>query len=47
MRTRDRYPLTKVISHEFPLEKIDEAFKTAEWLGRKGGSEVTRAIVTP
>ena len=47
MRTRDRYPLTKVISHEFPIDRIDEAFKTAEWLGREGGSVVTRAVVTP
>ena len=47
MRTRDRYPLTNVISHQFPIEQIDEAFKTAEWLGREGGSEVTRAIVAP
>jgi len=46
-RTRDKYPLMDVISHEFPLDKIDEAFKTAEWLGRERGSEVTRAIVTP
>jgi threonine dehydrogenase-like Zn-dependent dehydrogenase len=47
MRTRDRYPLTKVISHAFPIDRIDEAFKTAEWLGRESGSVVTRAIVTP
>jgi hypothetical protein len=42
-----KYPLTKVVSHSFPLDRIDEAFKTAEWLGRAGGSAVTRAIVTP
>ncbi|HUZ78992.1 MAG TPA: zinc-binding dehydrogenase [Chloroflexota bacterium] len=47
MRTRDKYPLTKVISHQFPIDRIDEAFKTAEWLGRAGGSVVTRAVVTP
>jgi threonine dehydrogenase-like Zn-dependent dehydrogenase len=47
MRTRDKYPLTKVISHAYPIDRIDEAFKTAEWLGRESGSEVTRAIVTP
>ncbi|MBV8084723.1 MAG: zinc-binding dehydrogenase [Chloroflexi bacterium] len=47
MRTRDKYPLTKVISHQFPIDKIDDAFKTAEWLGRSSGSEVTRAIVCP
>ena len=47
MRTRDRYPLTKVVSHEFPIDRIGEAFQTAEWLGREGGSVVTRAVVTP
>ena len=46
MRTRDKYPaLTNVISHQYPIDKIDEAFATAEWLGREGGSVVTRAIV--
>jgi hypothetical protein len=39
--------LTKVISHQFPLDRISEAFETAEWLGREGGSVVTRAIVCP
>lgn len=48
MRTRDKYPaLTNVISHQFPIDKIDEAFSTAEWLGREGGSIVTRAVVCP
>lgn len=47
MRTRDKYPLTRVISHKFPITRIKEAFETAEWLGREGGSVVTRAIVTP
>jgi threonine dehydrogenase-like Zn-dependent dehydrogenase len=47
MRTRERYPLTNVISHEFPIEQIGEAFETAEWVGRNTGSEVTRAVVAP
>ena len=47
MRTREKYPLTKVISHRYGIEQIDEAFTTAEWLGREAGSVVTRAIVTP
>ena len=46
-RTADKYPLTSVISHEFPLDQIDKAFETAEWLGTQKGSEVTRAIVAP
>jgi hypothetical protein len=32
---------------QFPLDRISEAFETAEWLGREGGSVVTRAIVCP
>jgi hypothetical protein len=39
--------LTNVISHQYPIDKIDEAFSTAEWLGREGGSIVTRAVVCP
>ena len=47
VRTKDKYPLTNVVSHEFPITDIENAFKTAEWLGNTKGSEVTRAIVTP
>jgi threonine dehydrogenase-like Zn-dependent dehydrogenase len=46
-RTADKYPLTSVISHEFPLDQIGKAFETAEWLGTQKGSVVTRAVVTP
>ena len=46
-RTKDKYPLGNVVSHEYTLDRIGEAFKTAEWLGQQKGSEVTRAIVTP
>ncbi len=47
IRTRDRYRLTDLVSHEFPLERIEEAFKTADWHDREEGTAVTRAIVTP
>ena len=47
LRTKNKYPLMDVVSHEFPITKIEEAFKTAEWLGNSRGIEVTRAIVTP
>jgi len=46
-RTKDRYPLTKVMSHSFPLERITEAFEAAEWSGKGGESAVSRAFVTP
>jgi hypothetical protein len=35
-----------VTSHSFPLEQINEAFAAAEWSGREGGTQITRAIVT-
>ena len=46
-RTKDKYPLTKVMSHSFPLEQIGEAFEQAEWAGKSEGTQVTRALVTP
>ncbi|MFQ5861041.1 MAG: zinc-binding dehydrogenase [Dehalococcoidia bacterium] len=47
VRIRDRYPLAKLVSHRFPLERINEAFQEAEWQGKAGGTAVTRAILTP
>ena len=46
-RSKDRYPLTKVMSHSFPLEQIGEAFEQAEWSGKGTESAITRAFVTP
>ncbi|RMF91982.1 MAG: zinc-binding alcohol dehydrogenase [Nitrospinota bacterium] len=46
-RTKDKYPLTRVVSHKFPLEQINEAFQQAEWLGRQQEAQVTRAILVP
>jgi threonine dehydrogenase-like Zn-dependent dehydrogenase len=43
-RTKDKYPLTRIASHKFPLERIAEAFEVAEWRGRP--TAVTRAIIT-
>jgi len=40
-RTRDRYPWHKVVSHTFPLERINEAFAEAD------GGRVTRAAIVP
>ena len=47
VRTMDKYPLTKVMSHKFPLEQIEEAFRQAEWSGKTKETEITRASVTP
>jgi L-iditol 2-dehydrogenase len=47
VRTKDKYPLTKVVSHSFPLEQIGEAFKQAEWAGKSEDMDVMRAVVAP
>lgn len=46
-RTKTLYPLTSVMSHGFPLEKIEDAFKQAEWSGKGADAVTTRAFVTP
>ena len=48
MRTRDRVPWGRVISHTFPLEGIQDAFERADWMGREPAEAViTRAAITP
>ena len=47
VRTKDKYPLTQVMSHGYPLEDIEQAFRDAEWAGKEEGTGVTRAFVTP
>ena len=47
VRTKDRYPLTSVMSHKFPLEQIGEAFQQAEWAGKREETAITRAFLTP
>ncbi len=47
-RSRARVPWERVISHTFPLEGIQQAFKQAEWVGRDPvDAVITRAAVTP
>mgnify|MGYP001616517916 CR=1 FL=1 len=46
VRTGDRYPFGKLLSHKYPLEKIDEAFAASEWANRDG-TTVTRAALVP
>jgi D-arabinose 1-dehydrogenase-like Zn-dependent alcohol dehydrogenase len=45
-RTRERYPIGKVLSHKFPLAKINDAFNQAEWLNRQKDVAITRAAIT-
>lgn len=42
-RARDRYPFRKVLSHEYPLEKINDAFANAE----RGGTIRTALVCSP
>ena len=44
-RNKDRFPLAKVVSHKFSLDKIDQAFQQAEWTGKQ--TSTARAVVTP
>lgn len=46
VRTKDKYPLLDLVSHTFPLEKMNQAFETAEWVGKQKGSPATRVVVT-
>ncbi len=43
LRTGNRYPFERLISHRYPLEEINRAFEEADWMARRGG--VTRAAI--
>src|SRR5204863_2422823 len=45
VRTRDRWPWHRILSHKYPLEKINQAFAEAEW--HKGETTITRAALVP
>ena len=47
-KNQRKYPFTEVISHVYPLEKISEAFREAEWLGRQHSPhKISRAAIAP
>ncbi len=47
-RNRSRYPFHKIVSHRFPLAQINEAFRQAEWFGRRPDQAgVLRAAIEP
>lgn len=46
-RTREKYPFGSVVSHSYPLEKINEAFEQSEWVGRGDATKITRAVIKP
>jgi D-arabinose 1-dehydrogenase-like Zn-dependent alcohol dehydrogenase len=41
MRTRDKYPYQQILSHKFPLDQINEAFKQQE------DGHITRGAIVP
>jgi L-iditol 2-dehydrogenase len=47
VRTKDKYPLSKVVSHSFPLSEVNQAFTFAEWQGKNTGTAATRVILKP
>jgi threonine dehydrogenase-like Zn-dependent dehydrogenase len=47
VRARGRYPFDRLISHRFPLDRIDEAFTTCEWMGRQADCGVVRGVIVP
>lgn len=48
LRCRARYPFERLVSHSYPLERIDDAFRDAEWHGRDAtASRITRAAIVP
>jgi threonine dehydrogenase-like Zn-dependent dehydrogenase len=47
VRTRDKYPLSSLVSHSFALADINRAFDLAEWQGKQTGTAATRVILKP
>lgn len=45
VRTRTRYPYDRMLSHAYPLERIDEAFQEADTF--RGATTVVRATIEP
>ena len=46
IRTRERFPWNRILSHTYPLGKINEAFAASEWHNRET-TTITRAALTP
>jgi threonine dehydrogenase-like Zn-dependent dehydrogenase len=46
VRTKGRWPWDRIISHKYPLEKINEAFAASEWHNKETTS-ITRAALIP
>jgi threonine dehydrogenase-like Zn-dependent dehydrogenase len=46
VRNRTRWPFDRLISHTYPLEKINDAFAQSEWHA-KDTTSITRAAIAP
>jgi threonine dehydrogenase-like Zn-dependent dehydrogenase len=47
-RNRTRFPFERLVSHVFPLARIVEAFRAADWMQRDGaGLRLSRAALDP
>lgn len=46
LRARGRFPFDRLLSHKYPLDRIDEAFQASEWTNREA-SAITRAALVP
>ena len=46
VRTRDRWPWSRILSHKYPLAQINEAFAAGEWHNRET-TAITRAALMP
>ena len=48
VKTRNKYPFDKIMSHKYRLDDINRAFDEAEW--KAAGAEkskITRALIVP
>jgi threonine dehydrogenase-like Zn-dependent dehydrogenase len=45
VKTQDRVPYDKIVSDQFPLDRVNEAMGIAEWAGKR--TAPTRAVLTP
>ncbi|PKB66637.1 MAG: hypothetical protein BZY81_06645 [SAR202 cluster bacterium Io17-Chloro-G4] len=45
VRTQNKLPFHKIVSHKFPLAEVNEAFPQAEWNSRQ--TDITRAMLVP
>ena len=46
-RNLRRFPFERIVSHVFPVERISEAFREADWLRRDGsGLKISRAAIS-